>query len=74
MITKAEIAKARVQGKERGLAGAPLAENPHKITQGSPTRPLGMAWTLGHREGTEIRMRDNAHQANLDDVTGDWAR
>lgn len=73
MITKAELTKERIRGKERGLAGAPLSENPHRITQGSPTRPLGLAWTLGHREGLEIRMRDNAHQLHLDDVTGDWA-
>lgn len=63
MITKHAVETAAAHGKERGLSGGALEENPHRITQGSPTRVLGMAWRKGFLEGQRIREIDDAQQA-----------
>lgn len=55
MITEHEAEIAKAHGKERGLSGGSLSENPHTITQGSPTRVLGLAWRKGFLEGQRIR-------------------
>lgn len=55
MITEHDAEVAEKQGKERGLAGGELAENPHGTAQGSPSRVLGFAWRKGFREGRRIR-------------------
>lgn len=55
LISEHEADIARAHGKERGLSGGSLSENPHRITQGSPTRVLGLAWRKGFLEGRQIR-------------------
>jgi hypothetical protein len=55
LITKHDAETAQAQGKERGLSGGSLSENPHVITQGSPSRVLGIAWRKGFLEGQQIR-------------------
>jgi hypothetical protein len=55
LITKHTVETAAVHGKERGLSGGSLSENPHVITQGSPTRVLGIAWRKGFLEGQRLR-------------------
>lgn len=55
MITQHDADTAKAKGKERGLAGGSPSENPHVITQGSPTRVLGMAWRKGFLEGQRLR-------------------
>lgn len=63
--TEQDIDIAEKQGKERGLSGAPLAENPYSMAQGSTTRVLGIAWRRGWLEGKAIRLEDsNLHAGN----------
>lgn len=68
MITQHEADVVKAQGKERGLSGGSLSENPYKITQGSPTRVLGIAWRAGFLEGQRIR------EIAEDDANGDLFR
>lgn len=68
MITKHDADVAQAQGKERGLSGGVLSENPHKITQGSPSRVLGIAWRRGFLEGQRLR------EIAEDDAAGDLFR
>lgn len=55
MISQHDAEVAEKQGKERGLSGGSLDENPHKMAQGSPTRVLAIAWRRGFQEGQKIR-------------------
>ncbi len=48
--------KAFYQGKERGLAGASYAENPHEGELGTPGRALAVSWLQGRLEGLGIRL------------------
>lgn len=50
-MTSHDTEVAEKQGKERGLSGGSLAENPHTITQ----RALGLAWRKGFLEGQRLR-------------------
>ena len=65
MITQHEAETAKAHGRERGLSGGSLSENPHTITQGSPTRVLGLAWRKGFLEGQRIREIDEEQQGPL---------
>lgn len=62
-ISRHEAEVEEKQGKERGLAGGSLDENPHTITQGSPTRVLGLAWRRGFLEGQRLREISDAEQS-----------
>lgn len=68
MSTAHDIVVEEKQGKERGLSGGSLSENPHRITQGSPSRVLGLAWRKGFLEGQKIR------EIAEDDAAGDLFR
>jgi hypothetical protein len=68
MTSQHEIAVQQAQGKERGLSGGLASENPHVITQGSPSRVLGLAWRKGFLEGQRIR------EIAEDDAAGDLFR
>ena len=63
MITQHSVDTSAAQGKERGLSGGSLTENPHSAAQGSKTRPLAFAWRAGFLEGQSIRALDDLKQA-----------
>lgn len=66
--TQHDMDVAEKQGKERGLSGGSMSENPHTITQGSPSRALGIAWRKGFLEGLKIR------EISEDEANGDLFR
>lgn len=45
------VAASEQAGRDAKRRGEPITANPHTMTQGSPTRIMGIAWNKGWRRG-----------------------
>lgn len=62
-MTVDPVERAEQQGREAFAHDLPLGKNPYNMAQGSPTRPLCIAWRRGHRAAqaeSEIAEQESA--------------